>query len=174
MFKIPDKIEYALPDPFYLEDTEQGPQRTSIRDKIVREIASNILIHREYTNGFPAKIIIERKRIYSENANGKPQLFDEDVFKLIVPIPDFSFGPNEPVNDNVNDQLNDTVKLSVDQKIILKAIEEDIRITLDELAKQLDKSVSTVSRNIRVLKKRKIIKRVGADRNGKWVIIKKK
>jgi ATP-dependent DNA helicase RecG len=54
-----------LSDPFYLE----GTQRISIRDKIIREIASNILIHREYSNPFPAKIIIEKNRIYSENGN---------------------------------------------------------------------------------------------------------
>lgn len=54
-----------LPDPFYLE----GTQRISLRDKIFREIASNILIHREYFNAFPAKIIIEKNRIYSENGN---------------------------------------------------------------------------------------------------------
>jgi hypothetical protein len=35
--------------------------------------------------------------IYS---NGKPQLFDEDVFKLIVPIPDYTYGSNEPVKPN--------------------------------------------------------------------------
>ncbi|MBP7554309.1 MAG: putative DNA binding domain-containing protein [Spirochaetes bacterium] len=54
-----------LPDPFYLE----GVQRISVRDKIFREIASNILIHREYFNAFPAKIIIEKNRIYAENSN---------------------------------------------------------------------------------------------------------
>src|SRR3989344_484300 len=54
-----------LSDPFYLE----GTQRISIRDKIIREIASNTLIHREYFNPFPAKIIIEKDRIYSENSN---------------------------------------------------------------------------------------------------------
>ena len=54
-----------LPDPFYLEET----QRISVRDKIFREIASNSLIHREYMNAFPAKIIIEKNRIYSENSN---------------------------------------------------------------------------------------------------------
>ena len=54
-----------LSDPFYLE----GTQRISIRDKILREIASNTLIHREYLNPYPAKIIIEKNRIYAENAN---------------------------------------------------------------------------------------------------------
>src|SRR3989338_9277403 len=41
-----------LSDPFYLE----GTQRISIRDKIIREIASNTLIDREYFNPFTAKI----------------------------------------------------------------------------------------------------------------------
>jgi ATP-dependent DNA helicase RecG len=54
-----------LPDPFYME----GSRRISIRDAIIREIASNILIHREYMNAFPAKIIIEKTRIYAENGN---------------------------------------------------------------------------------------------------------
>jgi len=38
-------IAKHLPDPFYLEGTD----RISIRDSIFREVASNILIHREYT-----------------------------------------------------------------------------------------------------------------------------
>ena len=54
-----------LSDPFYLE----GTQRISARDKIMREIASNILIHREYVKAFPAKIIIEKSRILAENGN---------------------------------------------------------------------------------------------------------
>jgi ATP-dependent DNA helicase RecG len=54
-----------LSDPFYLE----GTQRISVRDKIMREIASNILIHREYVKAFPAKIIIEKSRILAENGN---------------------------------------------------------------------------------------------------------
>ena len=45
------------------------PIRISVRDKILREISSNILIHREYMNAFPAKFIIEKNRIYAENSN---------------------------------------------------------------------------------------------------------
>jgi ATP-dependent DNA helicase RecG len=39
----------------------------SVRSKIARELVSNILVHREYTSAFPAKIIIERDRIVTEN-----------------------------------------------------------------------------------------------------------
>ena len=54
-----------LSDPFYLEET----QRISLRSAIFREIASNILIHREYLNAFPAKLIIERGRVVTENSS---------------------------------------------------------------------------------------------------------
>ncbi len=57
--------EKHLADPFYLE----GTQRLSVRNKILREIASNILMHREFTNPFPAKFIIEKNQIKTENAN---------------------------------------------------------------------------------------------------------
>ncbi len=44
-------------------------KRISIRDAILREVAANILIHREYTNAFPAKLIIERGQVRTENSN---------------------------------------------------------------------------------------------------------
>ncbi|GHV24566.1 ATP-dependent DNA helicase RecG [Clostridia bacterium] len=46
-----------------------GIQRVSVRSWIAREIVSNILAHREYSSAFPAKIIIEKDRIYAENWN---------------------------------------------------------------------------------------------------------
>jgi len=63
-------VQKHLPDPFYLE----GIERISIRDAIFREVASNILIHREYTNAFPAKLIIEQGYVRTENSN-KPHGF---------------------------------------------------------------------------------------------------
>lgn len=58
-------VQKHLPDPFHLE----GIERISLRDTIFREIASNLLIHREYTNAFPAKLIIEYGQVRTENAN---------------------------------------------------------------------------------------------------------
>ena len=54
-----------LPDPFFLENT----QRISIRDRIFREVATNMLIHREFLNPYPAKFIIEKHRLFAENSN---------------------------------------------------------------------------------------------------------
>lgn len=54
-----------LPDPFYLE----GRVRVSLREKIFREIVANLLVHREYLNGRPARFIIYADRVEVDNAN---------------------------------------------------------------------------------------------------------
>ena len=58
-------IAKHLNDKFYLE----GDQRVSLRDKIFREAISNLLIHREFSNPFPAKLVVEKYRVYIENGN---------------------------------------------------------------------------------------------------------
>ncbi|MDA3793546.1 MAG: putative DNA binding domain-containing protein [Elusimicrobia bacterium] len=76
--RIMSFVQKHLPDKFYLENE----QRINIRDHIFREVAGNILIHREYSNPFPAKIIIEKNRVYAENSN-KPHchgLIDPENF----------------------------------------------------------------------------------------------
>lgn len=54
-----------LPDKFQLIDG----QRINVRDNLFREIVGNLLVHREYTNPFPAKFIIEADQVRSENWN---------------------------------------------------------------------------------------------------------
>ena len=58
-------VRKHLPDKFY----QEGVQRISLRDRIFREVVSNVLIHREFTNAFPAKLIIEKDRVLAENWN---------------------------------------------------------------------------------------------------------
>lgn len=128
-------IANYLPDPFY---QDESANRISLRDKIFREVVANILIHREYSNPYPAKVIIERNQVVAENSNrphfhgvinpanfspfpknpiisaffreigraeelgsgvrnlfrytqayssgGEPQLIEEDIFKIIIPL----------------------------------------------------------------------------------------
>ena len=54
-----------LSDPF----VQEGVQSVSARDRILREICSNSLAHRDYSSGYVAKFVIERSRLYTENAN---------------------------------------------------------------------------------------------------------
>ena len=57
--------EKNLPDKFYLEHD----QRISLRGKILREMLSNVLVHREYTSSLPGRFIIEQDRMFTDNAN---------------------------------------------------------------------------------------------------------
>jgi ATP-dependent DNA helicase RecG len=56
---------FFLLDKFYLENDT----RVSLRGLIIREMLVNTLIHREYTSSFVSKFIIEKDRMYTENAN---------------------------------------------------------------------------------------------------------
>lgn len=49
--------------------TLDGVQRISARDKILREIISNLLMHRDFSSGYVPKLVIERDKITTENAN---------------------------------------------------------------------------------------------------------
>lgn len=54
-----------LSDPFVLE----GINSVSARDKILREIFSNLLAHRDYSSNYVAKFVIGKEYMYTENAS---------------------------------------------------------------------------------------------------------
>ena len=133
-----------IDDKFFLE----GTQRISVRSIIAREIVSNILMHREYSSPYPAKVIVEKGRILTENANktyhygrifatttpypknpiiakffnnigradelgsgvrnlykytkmysgGEPILFEDDVFKVEIPLSVLESADKPPIN----------------------------------------------------------------------------
>lgn len=62
--KLMQFVAKHLPDPFYLE----GDQRVSLREKIFREVVSNVLVHREYTDAHPTTFVIYRDRVEVRNA----------------------------------------------------------------------------------------------------------
>ena len=66
--RLTNFIKKHLNDKFYIEDN----QRINVRDIIARELCTNLLIHREYSNPYPAKLVITKESIITENAN-KPR-----------------------------------------------------------------------------------------------------
>lgn len=68
-------LEFAqkhLPDMFFLD----GTQSVSLRDVISRELIANMLVHREYTSPYPAKLVIDVDGIRTENAS-RPRFVGE-------------------------------------------------------------------------------------------------
>lgn len=63
--KLMDFGKKHLNDVFVTE----GDQSISARDKILREVVSNIFAHRDYSNGYTAQFVIERDKLYTKNSN---------------------------------------------------------------------------------------------------------
>lgn len=78
-------MQKHLNDKFYIENE----QRINIRDIIARELCTNLLIHREYSNPFPSKLIITKNEIRTENAN-KPRMIG------YIDVNNFSPYPKNP------------------------------------------------------------------------------
>jgi len=54
-----------LPDRTYLK----GMQRISLRDMIFRDVVANLLVHREFSNAFPAILTIYKGPVVTGNRN---------------------------------------------------------------------------------------------------------
>lgn len=94
-----------LPDRFFLEED----QRKSLRNIITREMIANTLIHREYTSSYQAKFVIEKDRMYVENANRASQ-------QAVLTPDDIEPNPKNPIiaaffrNIGYADQLGSGVR----------------------------------------------------------------
>ena len=65
--------------------------------------------------------------------------------------------------ENMQEEL---LKLSLDEKIVLKVLQTSPQIIVRDIAQQLDFSRSAVSRLMRKLKDKGIIERIGSNRKG--------
>ncbi len=85
--KLMDFGKKHLNDTFVLD----GDQSVSARDKILREIISNILAHRDYSSAYTAQFVIEKDKIFTKNSNlphghGELQLNKFEPFPKNPPI----------------------------------------------------------------------------------------
>jgi ATP-dependent DNA helicase RecG len=73
-------------DKFYLD----GDARIGLRDAIAREMLANTLIHREFTSPCIARFVIEKERMFTENAN-------RAVTGGMVTLDNFEPNPKNPI-----------------------------------------------------------------------------
>lgn len=177
-------------DKFFLVDNVN----TSIRDLIAREVIGNILVHRDFSSAYPAKLIIEKDWLKTENwcvprrhgnimsdeftpypknpliqqffANigrtdtigsgvrnlykytpiysegGKPELFEDDVFKISIPL-----------NKIVAESAKESKTLSKREQKIYDMICENIHLSVEQVMAELDISRATVFRDYAKIKR---------------------
>lgn len=74
---------------------------------------------------------------------------------------------NEVINDK-NEVINDT--LSDNEQILFNVISANPNITKLEMKAQTNLSMSTIDRNIKSLKEKGILQRVGSNKAGNWIV----
>lgn len=207
--RLTDFICRHIDDKFFLE----GTQRISVRSIIAREIVSNILMHREYSSPYPAKVIVEKSRILTENANktyhygrilatttpypknpiiakffnnigradelgsgirnlykytkiysnGEPLLFEDDVFRVEIPLSDIITADKPPITA-------DKVPINHQQSLILDYIKENSSISNAEACKILGLRPTRVKEILRAMVDIGLLSAVGEKKNRRYLI----
>ena len=76
------------------------------------------------------------------------------------------FGEKEVENVGVNVGI----KLNKTQIKIVELIRNKLSVTIEEMAKYAGVETRTIERKIKTLKEKGIVDRIGADKNGHWVV----
>lgn len=214
--RLTDFICRHVDDKFYLEDT----QRISVRSIIAREIVSNILMHREYSSPYPAKVIIEKCRVLTENANktyhygriqadsftpypknpiianffnnigradelgsgvrnlykytkmyanSEPMLFEDDVFKVEIPLSEFINTVDKPLITVDRPLIKN---LTEQESAIVKFIQENGSISNSEACQLLDIKPTRARDIFSEMIHKNIIASVGEKRYRIYVLVK--
>lgn len=107
--QLSDFARRHLPDPFVLENGAA----VSARDIICRELVSNLLIHREYTSPFIAKLVIDANGIRTENAS-------RAIFEGEITLENFNPTPKNPIIADFFHQLGRADELGSGTRNLVK------------------------------------------------------
>ena len=80
------------------------------------------------------------------------------------------FEGNAEIKAEINAGINAEIKISEKQKKIILILKEDPYCTIKEISDKLEVNHSTVERNIKKLRENGIVERVGARKDGKWIV----
>lgn len=155
-----NKIEFYNPGNLYggitIKDLLSGNYSSKTRNKLIAKAFKEIGLIERYGSG-----IMRVRRICKEYGIIEPK-FEEifNGFRVIL----FKEKIIDTGNDTGNDTDNDTER---GQKII-SLIRKDSKITINQIARNLSVSRSTILRDINKLKANGVLERLGSEKGGHW------
>ena len=208
-------IAKHLPEKF----TIVNGQRINVRDNLFREIVGNLLVHREYTNPFPAKLIIEANKVRTENwnkphGNGAidpanfspypknpiiakffkeigwvdelgsgvrntykylelynpgaiPSFTEGDVFEIVIPIEE----ETDKATDEITEKKGSEKGSEKTRDKIIRLLKENKDLSAKDLSELIGISERAIEKQIAKLKEQNILKRIGPDKGGHWIVV---
>ena len=91
-------------------------------------------------------------------------MIEEDVFRLTIPLEQF-----EKVGEKLGDRLGD--RLGKNRLRIFQLIKTNAKITIPQLASELNISTTAIENNIKILKDENYIRRIGSAKGGYWEVM---
>ena len=73
-----------------------------------------------------------------------------------------------------DDSINDPIKLDGRELKIIELLREETGLTRKEMAARLDCSDSTIKRCLQSMVEKGVLKRIGSNKKGEWIILEKK
>ena len=126
----------------------------------------NALVRANYTN---LKKNIHETTVYLEKFLRNLLLGEKNELKNRYLHVSGAFEENVGVNVGVNDK-NVGVKLNKTQNKIVELISNNQHCTIEEMAKCANVETRTIERNLKTLKEKNVVERIGADKNGHWKV----
>ena len=126
----------------------------------------NALVRANYTN---LKKNIHETTVYLEKFLRNLLLGEKNELKNRYLHVSGAFEENVGVNVGVNDK-NVGVKLNKTKNKIVELISNNQHCTIEEMAKYANVETRTIERNLKTLKEKNVVERIGADKNGHWII----
>ncbi len=168
-----DRVEVTSPGMLYgglsLEEAMSG--RSKIRNRAVAEVFSRMEIIESWGTGI--RRIVNRAKEYGLP---EPEFLEiGDTFRVNLFRGGFSLKTSPETSPKTSPKTSPEKGtwiegLTEQQKAILELMESDPRITRQEIANNINRSLATVKNNISILKKAELVKFVGSPKKGEWVV----
>ena len=78
---------------------------------------------------------------------------------------------DDPINDPINEPINDPTDPDDREQKIIELMRSEPGITRAKMAESLDCSESTVKRILQNMVANKMIRRIGSNKKGEWIIM---
>ena len=83
----------------------------------------------------------------------------------------FLLGHADSINDPINNPINNPIKLNEREKKIVEILRREPALTRSGMAERLGCSDSTVKRALQSMVEKSVIKRIGSNKKGEWIIL---
>lgn len=160
-----------------LWEREYPPKFEIFRDHIAISSTGGLPLNvskNDFLNGFSAPTHLELMRVFKDLdmvdqlGTGVIRIlksYSGDVYRFsgnFIRV-NFQFKSADSLENSVNE---DKVFLTDDQEKIVKLIKNNPGITQQEMSEKLDLNITAVSKNLSILKNKKILRRIGSNKNG--------